>query len=188
MVVPSCLSFYRIRPFAVNGFVCDHFNFLPIRPQDAHICGRCPLRQHRTIRLRHLPEKPCPDLVTFSCNTQSIPAKNCLHQNPVFLGICSCRIMRYCLNALEQAEYSLKSDIAITSRGIFSITVPALSRFSLIHVPYCSSPAKRSRWPKGRSRQSSGRRVPRPYSRQARAWQLPSGSVRSVRRRGSRMG
>ena len=57
------------------------------------------LRQHRTIRLRHLPEKPRPDFVTFSCNTQSIPAKKCHHQNSVFLGICSCRIMRYCLKA-----------------------------------------------------------------------------------------
>ena len=42
------------------------------------------LRQYRTIRLRHLPDKTCPDLVTFSCNTQSIPAKKCRHQNHVF--------------------------------------------------------------------------------------------------------
>ena len=38
-----------------------------------------------------------PDFVTFSCNTQSIPAKNCHHQNANFLEICSCRIMRCCL-------------------------------------------------------------------------------------------
>ena len=75
----------------------------PASMQGGEITGLVPavglfrLRQHRTIRLRHLPEKPYPDLVTFSCNTQSIPAKNCLYQNPVFLGICSCRIMRYCL-------------------------------------------------------------------------------------------
>ena len=55
------------------------------------------LGQHRTIRLRHLPDKMCPDLVTFSCNTQSIPAKKCRYQNPFSLGICSCRIMRCCL-------------------------------------------------------------------------------------------
>ncbi len=48
--------------------------------------------QHRTIRLRHLPEKPRPDFVTFSCNTQSIPAQ----WNSFFLGICSCRILRHC--------------------------------------------------------------------------------------------
>ena len=54
------------------------------------------LRQHRTIRLRHLPEKLRPDLVTFSCNTQSITAKKRRHQNAIFLGICFCRIMRYC--------------------------------------------------------------------------------------------
>ena len=54
-------------------------------------------RQYRTIRLRHLPDKTRPDFVIFSCNTQSIPAKKCLYQNPFSLGICSCRIMRYCL-------------------------------------------------------------------------------------------
>ena len=38
------------------------------------------------------------DFVTFSCNTQSIPAKNCHHQNSYFLEICSRRIVRCCLN------------------------------------------------------------------------------------------
>ena len=33
----------------------------------------------------------------------SIPAKNCLHQNPIFLRIRSCRIMRYCLNSVLKA-------------------------------------------------------------------------------------
>ena len=33
----------------------------------------------------------CSDFVTFSCNTQSIPAKKCHHQNAYFLGIRSCR-------------------------------------------------------------------------------------------------
>ena len=44
------------------------------------------------IRLRHLPENLCSYLVTFSCNTQSIPTKKCRRQSPNFLGIRSCQV------------------------------------------------------------------------------------------------
>ena len=47
------------------------------------------LRQHRTMRLRHLTDNLCPDLGTFSCNTQSITAKKFRHQNPNSLASCS---------------------------------------------------------------------------------------------------
>ena len=43
-------------------------------------------------------EKLRSDFVTFSCNTQSIPAKKRHHQNSVFLENRSRRIMRCCLN------------------------------------------------------------------------------------------
>ncbi|MBQ7693145.1 MAG: hypothetical protein IJT29_06015, partial [Oscillospiraceae bacterium] len=64
---------------------------------------------------RHLSEKSRSDFVTFSCNTQSIPAKNCLHQNPIFLEICSCRIMRYCLNTSDMR--TLRADEGIGPYG-----------------------------------------------------------------------
>ncbi len=61
-----------------------------------------PSRQHRTIRLRHLLEN---SLTCISSRSQikdldahlSTSAKKCLYQNPNFLRICSCRIMRCCL-------------------------------------------------------------------------------------------
>ena len=46
--------------------------------------------KRRFIRLRHLPEKLCPDFVPSSCNTQSISAKKRLSQASIFLAICSC--------------------------------------------------------------------------------------------------
>ena len=90
----------------------DNMGFLPFYQNIAHegvkIYSR-KLRQHRTIRLRHLSEKSRSDFVTFSCNTQSIPAKNCLHQNPIFLEICSCRIMRCRLRNLLRSSPSARS-------------------------------------------------------------------------------
>ena len=46
--------------------------------------------KRRFIRLRHLPEKICPDFVPSSCNTQSISAKKRLPQASIYLAICSC--------------------------------------------------------------------------------------------------
>ena len=74
------------------------------------------LRQHRTIRLRRLLEKLCPDFVTFSCHTQSMPAKKCHHQNPIFLRIRSCRIMRYCLNNRKQHGHLTRSNTLMKRR------------------------------------------------------------------------
>ncbi len=54
------------------------------------------LRQHRTIRHRRLLDNLRPDFVTFSCNTQSIPAKKCHHQNSNSLRIRSRQIVRCC--------------------------------------------------------------------------------------------
>ncbi len=42
------------------------------------------LRQHRTIRHRHLPDNPHPDFVIFSCNTQSISSKNAFIRTQIF--------------------------------------------------------------------------------------------------------
>ena len=88
------------------------------------------LWQHRTIRLRHLPENPRPDFVTFSCNTQSIPAKNCLHQNVDFLGICSCRIMRCC--PIENAQPPNMKKRSVAARNMLSCDQSAALIFSII--------------------------------------------------------
>ena len=51
-----------------------------------HCHGETSLGQHRAIRLLRLPGKPFPDLVTFSCKAQGIPAKTRRHRNSVFSG------------------------------------------------------------------------------------------------------
>ena len=113
------------------------------------------LRQHRTIRLRHLPENPRPDFVTFSCNTQSIPAKNCLHQNVDFLGICSCRIMRCCLKKQVCEKPKLLTDpFGLRNQCPWPLSVP------LSPTPKCSSfmPSTSSQMPlSAQTEQSVGR-------------------------------
>ena len=63
-----------------------------------------PLGKRWSNRHRHLPENLHPDLVTFSCNTQSIPAKKCLYQNTNFLGICSRRFNHRLPNSYSNSK------------------------------------------------------------------------------------